>query len=120
MAIAPAGFGPFGGDLLVGNFSTVASEINAFNATTGALEGSIPVDVGPGNTPGGLWNLTFGAGGPAGDSLTLYITDGINGEADGLFAAITVPEPSTWAMMLVGFGGLAFFAARRRAAPAIV
>ena len=55
----------------------------------------------------------FGSGGPAGDPLTLYITDGVNGEADGLFAAITVPEPSTWAMMLLGFGGLALLALRR-------
>ena len=80
--------------------------------------GSIPIDLG-GNMPGGLWDLTFGSGG-SGNSNTLYFTDGINGEKDGLFAAlVAVPEPSTWAMMLVGFGGLALFAARRRAAPAI-
>ena len=42
LAIAPAGFGPFGGDLLVGNFSSVDSGINAFNATTGAFEGHDP------------------------------------------------------------------------------
>jgi hypothetical protein len=29
LALAPAGFGPFSGDLLVGNFSFIASEINA-------------------------------------------------------------------------------------------
>ena len=120
MAIAPAGFGPFGGDLLVGNFSFVDSEINAFDATTGKFEGTIPVNAGVGNTPGGLWDLMFGSGGPTGDPMTLYFTDGIDGETHGLFAAITVPEPSTWVMMLVGFGGLALFAARRRrASPAI-
>jgi uncharacterized protein (TIGR03118 family) len=31
VALAPASFGEFGGDLLVGNFSFVASEINAFD-----------------------------------------------------------------------------------------
>jgi uncharacterized protein (TIGR03118 family) len=118
MAIAPPDFGQFSNDLLVGNFSAVDPGINAFNAMTGAFLGSIPIDLG-GNMPGGLWDLTFGSGG-SGNSNTLYFTDGINGEKDGLFAAlVAVPEPSTWAMMLVGFGGLALFAARRRAAPAI-
>ena len=64
MAIAPAGFGPFGGDLLVGNFSFVDSEINAFDATTGKFEGTIPVNAGAGNMPGGLWDLMFGNRGP--------------------------------------------------------
>jgi uncharacterized protein (TIGR03118 family) len=115
MALAPAGFGAFGGALLVGNFSYVGpSEINAFNVTTGKFLGTIGVDAGPGNTAGGLWDLMFGGGGPSGNPMTLYFTDGINGETDGLFAALTVPEPSTWAMMLVGFAGLALFAARRR------
>src|SRR5947209_6753193 len=54
VALAPAGFGPFGGDLLVGNFSFLNSEVNAFDPTTGALLGTIPVDPGNGNTPGGL------------------------------------------------------------------
>jgi uncharacterized protein (TIGR03118 family) len=122
MAIAPAGFGPFGGDLLVGNFSeapSVADQIDAFNATTGKFVGTIDVDPGAGQSAGGLWDLMFGGGSPTGDPMTLYFTDGIDGETHGLFAALTVPEPSTWAMMLVGFSGLVLFAARRRRAAAI-
>jgi len=98
IALAPPGFGEFGGDLLVGNFSFVASEINAFDAMTGAFEGSIPINVGAGNTPGGLWGLMFGSGaGNGGDANTLYFNDGINGETGGLFGALAVlrPRPSS-------------------------
>jgi uncharacterized protein (TIGR03118 family) len=108
VALAPALFGQFGGDLLVGNFSFVASEINAFDPTTGAFEGTIPVDPGPGNTAGGLWALIFGGGGNDGDPNTLYFTDGINGEADGLFAALSVPEPSSLALLAGAIGFLWF------------
>ena len=119
VAIAPSSFGKFGGDLLVGNFSFVsgvADVINAFNPVTDQLVGSFDVNVGS-NTPGGLWSIVFGGSMSDGNPNTLFFTDGINGEKDGLFGSITaVPEPSTWAMMLAGFGGLAFLAARRRRA----
>ena len=44
--------------------------------------------MGKGHTPGGLWSLEFGVGGSNGDPNTLYFSDGINGEMDGLFGAI--------------------------------
>ena len=62
IALAPSGFGQFGGDLLVGNFSFAASEINAFDPITGAFIGTIPINPGANNTPGGLWALAFGNG----------------------------------------------------------
>ena len=103
VALAPASFGEFGGDLLVGNFSFVESEINAFDPVTGAFEGTIPVDPGSGNTPGGLWSLQFGIGGANGDPNTLYFTDGIDGETHGLFGAVSaVPESAT--LLLFGAG----------------
>ena len=88
IALAPAGFGRFINHLLVGNFSFLHSEINAFDPTTGKLRGTIRINVGKGNKPGGLWAIEFGVGGNNGDPNTLYFADGINGEMDGLFGAI--------------------------------
>jgi uncharacterized protein (TIGR03118 family) len=116
LALAPSNWGKFGGDLLVGNFSFGDSVIDALNPTTFAVEGTIAINDG-GQSPGGLWSLAFGGGGNDGNPDTLFITDGLNGEKDGLLASMTaVPEPSTWAMTLLGFGGLAVFVARRRRA----
>src|SRR5262249_40438158 len=61
VAIAPSDFGPFSGDLLVGNFSFLHSEINAFDPQNHQLVGTIPISGG-----GGLWALTFGGGGKDG------------------------------------------------------
>ena len=93
ITLAPAGFGRFINHLLVGNFSYLHSEINAFDPTTGKFRGRIPIALGKGQTPGGLWNIGFGVGvGPSGsgngDPNTLYFADGINGETAGLFGAI--------------------------------
>jgi hypothetical protein len=52
--------------------------------------GTIPIDVGAGNTPGGLWSLGFGTGGNNGSPGTLFFTDGIDGETHGLFGALNV------------------------------
>jgi uncharacterized protein (TIGR03118 family) len=89
VAIAPSDFGQFGGDILVGNFSYLHSEINAFDPQTHKLVGTIPISAGSGQTPGGLWTLTFGGSGNDGSPNTLYFTDGIDGEHHGLFGAIT-------------------------------
>ncbi|RBP03570.1 uncharacterized protein (TIGR03118 family) [Roseiarcus fermentans] len=122
VAVAPAGFGQFGGDLLVGNFSFKDSRIDAFDPATGEFVGSIAIDAGAGQTAGGLWDMTFGTGGNNGSPTALYFSDGINGETGGLFGVLTpVPEPSTWAMMVLGFAGLGFAGylnSRGRAVPA--
>ncbi|WP_084808421.1 TIGR03118 family protein [Bradyrhizobium sp. NAS80.1] len=98
VAIAPDNFGQFSDDLLVGNFSFQHSEINAFDPQTHKLVGTIPISAGSGQTPGGLWTLTFGGGGRDGSPNTLYFTDGIDGEAHGLFGAITSSAAKTIAV----------------------
>jgi len=120
VALAPAGFGKFGGDLLVGNFSFASSVINAFDPLTGAFVGSIPIDAGAGNTPGGLWGLMFGSGsGNGGDANTLYFLDGINGETAGLFGAVAaVPEPEIVALVGLGLAAIAWRRRRRESAHA--
>jgi uncharacterized protein (TIGR03118 family) len=93
IAIAPANFGPFSGALLVGNFSD--GKINAFNATTGALLGTLDDITGSPIAIPGLWSLNFGGGAQNEDPSTLYITAGIGGgpnndplQSHGLFASI--------------------------------
>jgi uncharacterized protein (TIGR03118 family) len=87
ITIAPPGFRRFSNDVLVGNFSFLHSEINAFIPSNGKLHGTIPIDTG-GQGAGGLWTILFGVGGNNGSPDVLYFSDGINGEADGLFGAI--------------------------------
>jgi uncharacterized protein (TIGR03118 family) len=118
VALAPASFGQFGGDLLVGNFSYAAAEINAFDPVTGAYLGTLKDTSGTPllNQAQGLWALAFGIGGNNGNPNTLYFATGLNGEKAGLFGAITpaqageVPEPSTAALFLLA--GLSLIAAR--------
>jgi uncharacterized protein (TIGR03118 family) len=119
LTIAPSGFGAFGGDLLVGNLYD--SKIDAYNLTTDQWVGSFAVNTGFAS-PVGLWALDFGNG-TTGSANTLYFTAGINDQKDGLFGSISVssvPEPSTWALMLAGFGGLGVLATRRRRPTAAV
>src|SRR6516225_2418178 len=94
ITLAPSTFGQFGGDLLVGNFSYVAGEINAFDPVSGAYQGTLADENGNTLLAGsqGLWYLTFGNGGDGGLADTLYFTAGLNAETDGLFGAI-IPTP---------------------------
>jgi uncharacterized protein (TIGR03118 family) len=85
VTLAPATFGAFGGDILVGNFGD--GRINAFNPTTGQFLGQLRKHGGP-ITISGLWGLRFPAGSLNVTPNALYFTAGPNHEADGLFGDI--------------------------------
>jgi uncharacterized protein (TIGR03118 family) len=88
LAVAPDGFGPFGGDLLVGNFGN--GRIHAFGLFSGRPHGALlneqrkPVQI------DGLWALKFGTA-TTGGTGTLLFSAGLNDEADGLVGALN-PE----------------------------
>jgi uncharacterized protein (TIGR03118 family) len=110
LALAPADFGDFGGDLLVGNFGD--GLIHAYNPTTGAPAGVLLDTTGNPLAIEGLWALQFGNGAAAGPTNRLFFTAGPNDEADGVFGVlVAAPEPGTCLIMA---GGLALLIARRR------
>jgi len=88
LAIAPAGFGKFSTNVLVGNVNDGPTEglISAFDATTGQFRGLLRQDGKPIVLPG-LWAMHFGAGGYAGQ---MFFTAGIGNESHGLFGTITL------------------------------
>src|SRR5581483_8681395 len=96
VVIAPAGFGQFSGDLLVGNFGN--GTINAFDPATGAFLGTIEGANGNPLVNNNLWALEVrGNGGANSNPNALYFDAGINGQVDGLFGEITaVPEPAVY------------------------
>ena len=93
IALAPAGFGTFSGDLLVGNFAFNDSVINAFDPSTGAFRGTLTDASGQAIENPGLWSLNFGNGVSGGDPNTLYFTAGIDGETHGLFGSLQAIPP---------------------------
>src|SRR2546425_2579366 len=87
LALAPAGFGGFSHDLLVGNFGD--GRINAFDLSTDTLRGQLRDSKGKPLTIDGLWALTFGKDGQNnGPTNVLFFTAGINDEKDGLFVSL--------------------------------
>jgi uncharacterized protein (TIGR03118 family) len=86
LALAPNGFGHFGGELLVGNFGD--GHINAFDPRNGHFVGQLTDPRGRPVTIDGLWSLKFGNGGAAGGANALFFTAGIDGENHGLFGSL--------------------------------
>ena len=105
-----AGTGEFGGGVIQ-TFFTSAGPGNPFPVIVlGFLTPSL---VGYGGGP--LASVAMPQGGAASDYIAAADVDGV-GLTSG---TLTVPEPSTWAMMLLGFAGLGFAGYRRPARQAL-
>jgi len=90
IAMAPDHFGPFSGDLLIGNFGD--GQINAYaQQPDGSWEraGGLRDSHGRQISIDGLWGIGFGNNAAAGPSTTLYFAAVPNDENDGLFGSIT-------------------------------
>lgn len=79
LALAPQGFGPFGGALLVGNFGN--GRIHAFDPNSGAFLGALKKKTGGTLAIDGLWGLYF-------INQEMFFTAGIVDESHGLFGVI--------------------------------
>jgi len=89
IALAPAGFGSFEGDLLIGNFGD--GTINIFAPNGSSLATSMgPITVANGQTLAipGLWSLVFGDGDSDKPLTTLFYTAGFADQTDGVFGSI--------------------------------
>ena len=93
LALAPATFGQFGGDLLVGNFGD--GKIHAYDPNTGKFQGTLSESPGHPIVIDGLWGLAFGNGSGGGDKNTLYYSAGPDHESHGLFGKITANPAGT-------------------------
>jgi uncharacterized protein (TIGR03118 family) len=119
--VAPASFGRYAGDLLIGNVSNDPSHpdsINAFDPTTGAWEGSLD---GPDGIPlviDGLFSLVTGNGTNGSSTGDIYFTAGLSLQnpplygTGGLFGSIT-PAPEPASLGVLGIGSLALLLGRR-------
>ena len=87
IALAPASFGPLGGDLLIGNFGN--GWINAYDPATGAFRGSLEHNGAP-VVIDGLWGISFGNGAATQPADTLFFAAGPDHESHGQYGRIDV------------------------------
>jgi uncharacterized protein (TIGR03118 family) len=89
LALAPAGFNVFGGDLLVGNFGNGRISAYTKHDDTWVYKGQLRLGDGTPIAIDGLWAIAFGNGSAAGPAGTLYFLAGPSGGRHGLFGSIT-------------------------------
>lgn len=101
MAQAPAGFGQFSNDLLIGDFGD--GKINVYDPTSGAMIGTLSDGTGAPLVIPGLWGMAFGNGAFNQPTTTLFyaagpsVTQGVYGRVDlgsGPGGAAPAPAPA--------------------------
>jgi uncharacterized protein (TIGR03118 family) len=114
VALAPAGFGSFAGDLLIGNFGN--GQILAYDPTTSNnFLGTVNDANGSPIVLPNLWALDFRSATSGFNPNALFFTAGINGQQDGLFGEIEVaPEPGTLVMAGTGIIVAVFLFLKKR------
>ena len=113
LTLAPADFGSFSNDLLVGNFGD--GEISVYDPTTNAYLGMIDGTNGLPLQNSFLWSLETRTGGTDVNTDAVYFTAGIDDQQGGLFGEITLtPEPATIIETATGIIALALAGLRRR------
>jgi hypothetical protein len=117
--VAVGGTGPDGTGVISGSAFNGWIVVNNNNGTVGIIDPTTSTEriIATGGTRGDLV-------GPDGNNGSLFLS-----QNEGVFrlsiaggtigGGPAIPEPSTWAMMLLGFGGLGGLLRRRRAQPAL-
>jgi uncharacterized protein (TIGR03118 family) len=89
LALAPADFSVFAGNLLVGNFGNGRISAYTQRGTKWVYKGQLRHADGSSIEIDGLWAIAFGNGAAAGPANTLYFLSGPSEETHGLFGSIT-------------------------------
>ncbi len=90
VALAPASFGKFANDLIVGNFGD--GKINVYDAHNGSFKGQLRDGNGKPLVIDGLWGLAFGNGVLGQPTSALFFTAGPGDESHGLYGRITAVQ----------------------------
>jgi len=120
---------PTGVSNLSQTLSTVAGttyDVSFFLDLVGSTSIPITVSFGDGNltltnptTGQGFQEFSFTGTATSGSTILNFgLTDSALSGLDDVSVTAAVPEPSTWAMMLLGFAGVGFMAYRRKSNPA--
>ena len=90
MAIAPSDFGPYSHSVLIGNFGS--GWVAAFDPVTGRFQNFLRDKSGTLVTIPGLWGISPGNDGKAGNATSLYFAAGGSNEESGMLGTITAMQ----------------------------